>query len=143
MATSSKIRDTIVIDQKFDYLYRRESGEFVAVVVNNDGSTTETEFNLHKNPSQTLITDGKGDSLVYSQNGHLMGIKEYRATGGNKALLNDYHRKKDSNDDLVESEWENKSIGGFIIKKSDNKAYIKLNKVNKREVLLKKYWSNN
>ena len=55
LASSSKIRDTIVIDQKFDYLYRRESGEFVAVVVNSDGSTTETEFDLHKNPSQTLI----------------------------------------------------------------------------------------
>ena len=25
-----------------------------------------------------------------------MGIKEYRATGGNRALLNDYHRKSDS-----------------------------------------------
>ncbi|MBR4265405.1 MAG: hypothetical protein IKQ46_05030, partial [Bacteroidales bacterium] len=96
LATSSKIRDTIVIDQKFDYLYRRESGEFVAVVVNSDGSTTETEFDLHKNPSQTLITDGKGDSLVYSQNGQVMGIKEYRATGGNAALLKDYHRKSDS-----------------------------------------------
>ena len=96
LATSSKIRDTIVIDQKFDYLYRRENGEFVAVVVNDDGSTTETEFNLHKNPSQTLITDGKGDSLVYSQNGHVMGIKEYRATGGNAALLKDYHRRSDS-----------------------------------------------
>ncbi len=96
LATSSKIRDTIVINQKFDYLYRRESGEFVAVVVNDDGSTTETEFDLHKNPSQTLITDGKGDSLVYSQNGQVMGIKEYRATGGNAALLKDYHRKSDS-----------------------------------------------
>ena len=30
MVTSSKIKDIIVIDQKFDYLYRRESGEFVA-----------------------------------------------------------------------------------------------------------------
>jgi hypothetical protein len=43
-----------------------------------------------------LITDGKGDSLVYSQNGQVMGIKEYRATGGNAALLKDYHRKSDS-----------------------------------------------
>jgi len=25
-----------------------------------------------------------------------MGIKEYRATGGNAALLKDYHRKSDS-----------------------------------------------
>ncbi|MBR4267470.1 MAG: hypothetical protein IKQ46_15600 [Bacteroidales bacterium] len=27
---------------------------------------------------------------------NLMGIKEYRATGGNAALLNDYHRRSDS-----------------------------------------------
>lgn len=47
VATSSKIRDTIVIKEKFDYLY------------------TEN----------------------ISQNGQPMGIKEYRATGGNKALL--------------------------------------------------------
>jgi len=86
----------LVIDQKFDYLYRAENGNFVAVVVNADGSTTESEIDIRKNPSQSLITDGKGDSLVYSQNGHLMGIKEYRATGGNAALLKDYHRKSDS-----------------------------------------------
>ena len=56
VATSSKIRDTIVIKEKFDYLY------------------TEN----------------------ISQNGQPMGIKEYRATGGNKALLKEYHRKSDS-----------------------------------------------
>lgn len=47
VATSSKIRDTIVIKEKFDYLY------------------TEN----------------------ISKNGQPMGIKEYRATGSNKALL--------------------------------------------------------
>ncbi|MBR2888090.1 MAG: hypothetical protein IKB95_07670 [Bacteroidales bacterium] len=56
VATSSKIRDTIVIKEKFDYLY------------------TEN----------------------ISQNGQVMGIKEYRASGGNKALLKEYHRKSDS-----------------------------------------------
>ena len=96
MVTSSKIKNTIVIAQKFDYLYRAENGNFVAVVVNPDGSTTESEIDIRKNPSQTLITDGKGDSLVYSQNGQVMGIKEYRATGGNAALLKDYHSKSDS-----------------------------------------------
>lgn len=30
------------------------------------------------------------------QNGHLMAIKEYWATGGNSALLKEYHRKSDS-----------------------------------------------
>ena len=96
LATSSKIRDTIVIDQKFDYLYRRENGDFVAVIVNDDGSTTETDVYPYKTPAQTLITDGQGDSVVVSQKGQVMGIKEYRATGGNRALLNDYHRRSDS-----------------------------------------------
>ena len=72
LSTSSKIRDTIVFDQKFDYLYRAENGNFVAVVVNADGSTTESEIDIRKNPSQSLITDGNGDSLVYSQNGHIL-----------------------------------------------------------------------
>jgi hypothetical protein len=60
---------------------------FVAVVVNADGSTTECEIDIRKNPSQTLITDGQGDSLVVSQKGQVMGIKEYRAMGGNKAMI--------------------------------------------------------
>ncbi|MBO7595445.1 MAG: hypothetical protein J6T70_00155 [Bacteroidales bacterium] len=56
VATSSKIRDTIVIKEKIDYLYAEN----------------------------------------ISKNGQPMGIKEYRAKGGNKALLKEYHRKSDS-----------------------------------------------
>jgi hypothetical protein len=33
---------------------------------------------------------------VKKKSGIIMGIKEYRATGGNAALLKDYHRKSDS-----------------------------------------------
>ena len=44
--------------KKFDYLYHRENVEFVSVVVNDDGSTTESEIDIRKNPSQSLITDG-------------------------------------------------------------------------------------
>ena len=46
LAISSKIKDTVLIDQKFDYLYRAEKTVSL---------------------SQSLITDGKGDSWVYSQ----------------------------------------------------------------------------
>ncbi|MDD6001658.1 MAG: hypothetical protein PUC50_05645, partial [Bacteroidales bacterium] len=96
VASSSKIRDTIVIKEKFDYLYTAADGTLYAVVVNSDGTITETEVHTNKNTSQCLITDGQGDSLVISQKGQPMGIKEYRATGGNKALLKEYHRKSDS-----------------------------------------------
>ncbi len=96
VATSSKIRDTIVIDEKFDYLYIADDGTLYAVVVNPDGTTNETAVHTNKSTSQCLITDGQGDSLVISQKGQVMGIQEYRTTGGNRALLNEIHRKSDS-----------------------------------------------
>ncbi|MBO7142869.1 MAG: hypothetical protein J6V76_07160 [Bacteroidales bacterium] len=96
VATSSKIRDTIVIPEKFDYLYAADDGTLYAVVVNPDGTVTETEVRTNKSTSQCLVTDGQGDSLVISKGGQPMGIQEYRATGGNKALLKEYHRKSDS-----------------------------------------------
>ena len=96
VATSSKIRDTIVIDEKFDYLYIADNGTLYAVVVNPDGTTNETAVHTNKSTSQCLITDGQGDSLVISQKGQVMGIQEYRTTGGNRALLNEIHRKSDS-----------------------------------------------
>ena len=97
LATSSKIRDTIVIKEKFDYLYRTENGGYVAVVVNPDGTTTETEVtSMSRRPGQTLVSDGQGGETVIDRNGQPMGVKEYRATGGNRALLKEYHRKSDS-----------------------------------------------
>lgn len=92
----TKIRDTIVIKEKFDYLCASRTGEIIAVVVNPDGSTTEEVVDFYKTPSQSLITDGNGDSLVITKDNKIMGLSEFKATGGNKALLNDYHRKKDS-----------------------------------------------
>ena len=96
VATSSKIKDTIVIKEKFDYLYRNEDGEYMAVIVHPDGSTEETKANTFGSPNQCLVTDGQGDTVAIDKNGQVMGVKEYRATGGNKALLNEYHRKSDS-----------------------------------------------
>ena len=96
VATSSKIKDTIVIKEKFDYLYRNEDGEYMAVIVHPDGSTEETKANTFGSPNQCLVTDGQGDTVAIDRNGQVMGVKEYRATGGNKALLNEYHRKSDS-----------------------------------------------
>ena len=96
VATGTTIKDTIVIDQKFDYLLRNESGQIVAVVVDSDGNTEESVVDFYKTPSQTLVTDGQGDSLVITKDQKIMGIEEYKSTGGNNALLNEYHRKQDS-----------------------------------------------
>ena len=94
--TDNKIRDTILINQKFDYLYTADDGTLYAVVVNSNGTVTETKVSTNKSTSQCLVTDGKGDSLVISKSGQPMGIQEYRVTGGNKAILKEYHRKSDS-----------------------------------------------
>lgn len=61
LATCTKIRDTIVIKEKFDYLYANENGNIMAVSVNPDGSVTESVVDFYKSPNQCLVTDGKGD----------------------------------------------------------------------------------
>jgi hypothetical protein len=96
VSTSTKIQDTIVIPEKFDYLYADENRDLIAVNIDENGDFTETKLDIYKSVNQCIITDGKGDSVVISKNGQVMGIKEYKATGGNKALLKEYHRKSDS-----------------------------------------------
>ncbi len=94
--TSSKIRDTIVIPEKFDYLCTDSDGRILAAVVKPDGTITMQEITTNKTPYNSLVTDGRGDSLVVTKDKLIMGIKEFHATGGDRVLLNDYHRKKDS-----------------------------------------------
>ncbi|MCQ2975037.1 MAG: zinc-dependent metalloprotease [Bacteroidales bacterium] len=77
-------------------MYQDENGKLKGVVIKSNGETEEFDVVTAKSPEQCLVTDGKGDSLVITSKGQPMGISEYRATGGNKAMLNDYHRKLDS-----------------------------------------------
>ena len=94
-ATDNKIRDTILINQKFDYLYA-ENGRLKAVVVDKNGEPQVTDVTPDKPYSQSLITDGKGDTLVVSKKGQVMGVKEYKFAGDDRHLLNEYHRQLDS-----------------------------------------------
>ncbi|MBP5370081.1 MAG: hypothetical protein J6Z01_16680 [Bacteroidales bacterium] len=84
-----------MINQKFDYLYA-ENGRLKAVVVDNNGEPQVTDVTPDKPYSQSLITDGKGDTLVVSKKGQVMGVKEYKFAGDDRHLLNEYHRQLDS-----------------------------------------------
>ena len=84
-----------MINQKFDYLYA-ENGRLKAVVVDNNGEPQVTDVTPDKPYSQSLITDGKGDTLVVSKKGQVMGVREYKFAGDDRHLLNEYHRQLDS-----------------------------------------------
>ena len=84
-----------MINQKFDYLYT-ENGRLKAVVVDNNGEPQVTDVTPDKPYSQSLITDGQGDTLVVSKKGQVMGVKEYKFAGDDRHLLNEYHRQLDS-----------------------------------------------
>ena len=93
--TDNTIRDTIVINQKFDYLYT-ENGRLKAVVLDDNGEPNVTDVTPEKSFTQALITDGQGDTAVVSKKGQVMGVKEYQFAGDNRHLLNEYHRQLDS-----------------------------------------------
>ena len=93
--TDNTIRDTILVNEKFDYLYT-ENGRLMSVVFDENGEPKTKDVTPEKSFSQALITDGQGDTLVVSKKGQVMGVKEYQFAGDNRHLLNEYHRQLDS-----------------------------------------------
>ncbi len=83
------------INEKFDYLYT-ENGRLMAVVFDENGNPDKKDVTPGRSFTQALITDGKGDTLVVSKKGQVMGVKEYQFAGDDRHLLNEYHRQLDS-----------------------------------------------
>ena len=67
----------------------------MAVVVDKNGEPKSTDVTPERSYSQCLITDGKGDTLVVSKKGQVMGVNDYKFAGDDRYLLNEYHRQLD------------------------------------------------
>jgi len=60
----------------------------MAVVLDENGNPDKKDVTPGRSFTQALITDGKGDTLVVSKKGQVMGVKEYQFAGDNRHLLN-------------------------------------------------------
>ena len=59
------------------------------------GDTTDVTYSLERK-RRVMVEDAKGDKLMLDKDGNVMGVEEYRASGGNERLLKTFNAKKDS-----------------------------------------------
>ena len=92
---NNSIRDTINLGTykvNFATLVKQK-GKYYAVT--ESGDTTDVTYSLERK-RRVMVEDAKGNKLMLDKDGNIMGVEEYRASGGNERLLKTFNAKKDS-----------------------------------------------
>ena len=92
---NNSIRDTINLGTykvNFATLVKQK-GKYYAVT--ELGDTTDVTYSLERK-RRVMVEDAKGNKLMLDRDGNIMGVEEYRASGGNERLLKTFNAKKDS-----------------------------------------------
>ncbi|MFT3738450.1 MAG: hypothetical protein QM786_06805 [Breznakibacter sp.] len=98
LSTNTAIRDTVEVALPFDYLYVDANGNVVAVKAGPDGLPADTVVvGTASQLGKTLVAGPDGQEYVVANNGQVMGVKEYKATGGNARLVDCYNDEKEAN----------------------------------------------
>ncbi|MCQ2376364.1 MAG: hypothetical protein MJ069_10775, partial [Salinivirgaceae bacterium] len=93
IVVDNTIRDTVKLSTNFATIYINEKGHYIAV--DADGNEKDITANVGSK-SRTLVQSSNGEQLVIDSKGQLMGVTEYKQTGGNKTLLAQRSAEKDS-----------------------------------------------
>jgi hypothetical protein len=94
LTTNKNIKDTVKITQPINDIYTDKNGQVIIVTINSDGSTTETP--LTGNYDRTLIQGPNGEEYVVTSDGAVMGVEEFKATGGNGRLMDKHKEEKEA-----------------------------------------------
>jgi hypothetical protein len=96
LTTSTAIKDTMQVTQSFDAIYVNGGDSLMAVSVDANGNITETVLAASTdNLGKTLVKGPDGQEYVVTNDGQVMGVKEYKATGGNSRLMKDHNSDKE------------------------------------------------
>ncbi len=117
LTTSTEIKDTIVVSQTITSIYVNADGEIVAVTVDDDGNLDEEVIQSDADDlSRVLIQGENGEEYVVTSDGDIMGVDEYKATGGKDSNIESYNEENETNNlsettEIAFSASENQSYG--------------------------------
>jgi hypothetical protein len=99
LTVNTTIKDTISVTETITSIYVNEGDSIIAVTVGADGELHEVVIQPDAdNIEQTLITGTNGEEFVVTRDGEIMGLKEYKNTGGgNGRKMDDYIKDKETN----------------------------------------------
>jgi hypothetical protein len=90
LTTHTNIKDTLTIDTPISDIYTNANGQVVTVDNNGNETALTNDFN------NNLIQDPEGNEYVVTSDGTVMGVDEFKNTGGNSRLMDNYNKEKES-----------------------------------------------
>lgn len=99
LTSDASIKDTIEVDQEYESVFVNAQGELVGVSVDENGNVTEQPLGVSvEETDKTLVQNKDGEEVVVTRNGDVMGVEEYKNTGGgNNRMLRNHNKEKEKN----------------------------------------------
>ncbi|SDD26573.1 hypothetical protein, partial [Williamwhitmania taraxaci] len=97
LTVSTTIKDTVKVTETITSIYVNAGDSVIAVTIGADGTVHEVVINNDAGDlGQTLITGPNGEEFVVTRDGDVMGVDEYKHTGGNDRKMDDYNKDKET-----------------------------------------------
>lgn len=97
LTVSTTIKDTVTIGETISSIYVNAGDSVVAVTVDPDGTVHEVVIQTDADDiPKTIIQGENGEQFVVTGNGQVMGLDEYKHTGGNGRKLDEYKKEKEA-----------------------------------------------
>jgi hypothetical protein len=97
LTVSTTIKDTVTIGETISSIYVNAGDSVVAVTVGADGTVHEVVIQTDADDiPKTIIQGENGEQFVVTGNGQVMGLDEYKHTGGNGRKLDEYKKEKEA-----------------------------------------------
>ena len=91
-----EIKDTLKINEPITSVYVNGGDSVIAVTLDENGNVTEKVIAPNTNNLEKVLLEGKdGEKYVVTKYGGIMGVDEYKKTGGNENKIDDYNREKE------------------------------------------------
>jgi hypothetical protein len=99
ITSDATIKDTMVIQQQYESIYVNHEGELIGVSVDAEGNVKEKELGINaEETDKTLIQNQDGEEVVVTRNGDVMGVEEYKNTGGgHNRMIRNHNKEKEEN----------------------------------------------
>ena len=96
LTTDTEIKDTLEVNQPITSIYVKKDGTVMAVTVNDAGKLEEVKIHDNANDLEKTLVKGKnGEEYVVTKRGDVMGVDEYKKTGGKKKNIDRYNEEKE------------------------------------------------
>ena len=101
LTLDARIKDTLSVNEKITSIYINGGDSVIAVTVDEKGEIHEVVINNNADDIEKTMIKGKnGEEYVVTKDGQVMGVNEYKQTGGGNARKIKEHKEKQETENL-------------------------------------------